>query len=191
MSWGRAAQNVWRRCYPRSRLRLMVRRDAGGRRAKRRVARTEAGFLQARRMAVDGKVGVGAVAGGAAPPPPEVSSLTPSSASAQQEVLLQKARRVRKICEEVGQSSFPANDDVALDEARRAVRLASGRLARGLDSAPAKKGAMVPLCVYMQARLPLLRRAAMPAGGMAPPARRHVQIFQLFRSQSGTCQKWQ
>ena len=172
MSWGRAAQNVWRRCYPRSRLRLMVRRDAGGRRAKRRVARTEAGFLQARRMAVDGKVGVGAVAGGAAPPPPEVSSLTPSSASAQKEVLLQKARRVRKICEEVGQSSFPANDDVALDEARRAVRLASGRLARGLDSAQAKKGAMVPLRKIIE-RLRVHASAAAPAQTSGNAGRRH------------------
>ena len=44
-SWGRAAQDVWKRCYPLSRRRLLVRRDAGGRRVKQ-ARRTEATFLR-------------------------------------------------------------------------------------------------------------------------------------------------
>ena len=69
-SWGRAAQNVWKRCYPQSRRRMLVRRDAGGHRVKQTRVRTEAGFLEARRRAVDDKVGARPVAGGLAPLPP-------------------------------------------------------------------------------------------------------------------------
>ena len=142
-SWGRAAQDVWKRCYPLSRQRLLVRRDAGGRRVKLTRLRTESGFLRARRQAVDDKVVMGPVAGGLAPLPPE-DGLAPSGDAAKEEVLLQKARRVQKMCAEAGQNAFPANDSVS-GEVRRAVRLASGRMVARVDSVAAKRGALVPL----------------------------------------------
>ena len=162
-AWGSAAQGVWRRCYPSSRRRLRVRRDLGTRRGQQKHVRTEKGFLAARRLAVDDASARSGV---------DAEGFAPGSDSAKTEVLLQQARRVRKLCEEAGQNAFPIHDGTST-EVRRAVRLATGRMATRVDSSLAKKAAFVPLGdIVKRLRAARARAAPVLAGGAAPPDQR-------------------